>query len=166
MQNLLGKVTVVTGASRGIGKGVALGLGEAGATVYVTGRTVEPLADLEGAFQQTADEVTNAGGKGIAVRCDHCNDEEVADLFSRVNTEQQRLDILVNSVWGGYEMMFENNEFTWGNPFGRSPFRAGTRCSTRGFARAMWQAGTLRVSWFLNAAGSSSTFLRMRDAST
>lgn len=136
MQNLTGKVAVVTGASRGVGKGVALGLGEAGATVYVTGRTVEALADLEGTFQQTAAEVTSAGGKGIAVRCDHCNDEEVADLFSRVITEQQRLDILVNSVWGGYEMMLENNEFTWGNPFWSQPisrwdamFNSGLRAS-------------------------------------
>src|SRR6266478_1003222 len=136
MKALDGKVAVVTGASRGVGKGVALGLGEAGATVYVTGRTVEPLADLEGAFQQTADEVTNAGGKGIAVRCDHCNDEEVEALFSRVNSEQQRLDILVNSVWGGYEAMIENNEFTWARPFWLQPisrwdamFNAGVRTS-------------------------------------
>lgn len=138
MQKLAGRVAVVTGASRGVGKGVALGLGEAGATVYVTGRSLEQPAapDIEGTIQQTADEVTRLGGKGIAVCCDHCNDEEVEALFSRVDSERQRLDILVNSVWGGYEAMIENNEFTWGRPFWLQPisrwdamFNAGVRAS-------------------------------------
>ena len=140
MQKLAGRVAVVTGASRGVGKGVALGLGEAGATVYITGRSLEQPAapDIEGTIQQTADEVTRLGGKGIAVCCDHCNDEEVEALFSRVNSEQQRLDILVNSVWGGYEAMIENNEFTWGRPFWLQPISRGTRCSTPVFAPVMW----------------------------
>lgn len=138
MQNLAGKVAIVTGASRGVGKGVALGLGEAGATVYVTGRTVEQPIEpaIAGTVSETADEVTRLGGNGIAVRCDHCNDEEVEALFSRVSAEQQRLDILVNSVWGGYESMFENNEFTWSRPFWLQPvsrwdamFDAGVRAN-------------------------------------
>jgi NAD(P)-dependent dehydrogenase (short-subunit alcohol dehydrogenase family) len=138
MESLVGKVAVVTGASRGVGKGVALGLGEAGATVYVTGRSVEQpvVPEIEGTIAQTADEVTRLGGKGIAVCCDHCNDDEVESLFKRVNAEQQRLDILVNSVWGGYESMFENNEFTWSRPFWLQPvsrwdamFNAGVRAS-------------------------------------
>ena len=153
MPSLAGKVAVVTGASRGVGKGVALGLGEAGATVYVTGRTVEQPTepDIAGTVQETADEVTRLGGNGIAVRCDHCNDEEVEVLFSRVNAEQQRLDILVNSVWGGYEFMFENNEFTWGRPFWLQPvarwdamFNAGVRASyvaSRFAARTMVAQG-------------------------
>jgi NAD(P)-dependent dehydrogenase (short-subunit alcohol dehydrogenase family) len=154
MQNLVGKVAVVTGASRGVGKGVALGLGEAGAAVYVTGRSVElPVApDIEGTIRETADEITRLGGKGIAVRCDHCNDEEVESLFQRVNAEQQRLDVLVNSVWGGYESMLENGEFTWGRPFWLQPvsrwdamFNAGVRASyvaSRFAARIMIAQGS------------------------
>jgi enoyl-[acyl-carrier-protein] reductase (NADH) len=94
---LAGKVAVVTGATRGVGKGVALGLGEAGATVYVTGRTVQAkTARLTGTIGETAEEVSRLGGHGIAVRCDHANDADVEALFQRVKDEQGRLDILVN----------------------------------------------------------------------
>lgn len=100
MVSLYGKVAVVTGASRGVGKGVALGLGEAGATVYVTGRTTEEgSAPLPGTIGETTAEVTRLGGQGIAVRCDHRNDEEVKAVFERVRQEQGRLDILVNNVF-------------------------------------------------------------------
>ena len=100
MGSLSGKVAVVTGASRGIGKGIALGLGEAGATVYATGRTVEEgQAALPGTIGATADEVTRRGGKGFAVRVDHADDSEVEALFERVRAEQGRLDILVNNVF-------------------------------------------------------------------
>lgn len=124
MKRLAGKIAVVTGASRGVGKGVALGLGEAGATVYVTGRTVNESQTedtLPGTIHQTAEEVTKLGGTGIAVRCDHRNDEETQALFHRVTDEQGRLDILVNNVWGGYENMVENGEFTWNHPFWKQP---------------------------------------------
>ena len=104
-----GKVAVVTGGSRGVGKGVALGLLEAGATVYVTGRTVE-------------DEIATTNVRAIPVRCDHTSDEEVEAVFERVAGEQSRLDILVNNVWGGYQGMVENGEFTWPLPFWRQPF--------------------------------------------
>jgi dehydrogenase/reductase SDR family member 1 len=97
---LAGKIAVVTGASRGLGKGVALGLGEAGATVYVTGRTMVPQAGaVPGSIPETATEVTERGGHGIAVRCDHRIDSEVEALFRRVEQEQGRLDILVNNVY-------------------------------------------------------------------
>ena len=103
--DLKGKVAIVTGASRGIGRGVARGLGEYGATVYVTGRTEDggSLPDfLKGTgIQKTADEVTVLGGIGIAHRFDHANDEEVEKLFERVLREQGKIDILVNSAWGG-----------------------------------------------------------------
>ena len=100
MGALSGKVCVVTGASRGIGKGIALGLGEAGATVYVTGRTVEEgAAPLPGTIGATAAEVDRRGGKGIAVRVDHGNDEEIVALFDRVRAEQGGLDILINNVF-------------------------------------------------------------------
>src|SRR5207244_7081933 len=94
-----GKVAVVTGASRGVGRGVALGLGEARASVYATGRTLETgEAPLPGSIAETAAEVTRLGGRGIAVRCDHANDADVEALFRRVQQEQGRLDVLVNNV--------------------------------------------------------------------
>jgi dehydrogenase/reductase SDR family protein 1 len=139
MQHLKGKVAIVTGASRGVGKGVALGLGEAGATVYVTGRTVEEgktVSELPGTVYQTAEEVTKLGGQGIAVQCDHQDDRQVEALFKRVQDEQNHLDMLVNSAWGGYERMVEANEFTFGRPFWQQPawrwtamFEAGVRAA-------------------------------------
>jgi NAD(P)-dependent dehydrogenase (short-subunit alcohol dehydrogenase family) len=93
------RVVVVTGASRGAGKGIALALGASGATVYVTGRTRhEGDAPLPGTVGATAEAVTAAGGKGIAVFCDHADDEQVRQLFQRVREEQGRLDILVNNA--------------------------------------------------------------------
>ena len=97
--SLAGKVAVVTGASRGMGKGIALALAEQGATVYVTGRTVTPGSHpLPGTVGETAAEVDRRGGKGIAVKVDHANDEQVAALFAQVWREQGRLDLLVNNA--------------------------------------------------------------------
>lgn len=105
MSYLKGKVAIVTGASRGVGKGIALGLGEFGTTVYVTGRSEKSdmLPDflMETNIYKTAEEVTRIGGIGIAHRCDHSNDEEVEALFKRVLKEHGRVDILVNNAWGG-----------------------------------------------------------------
>ena len=92
-------ICVVTGASRGVGRGVALALGAAGGVVYVTGRSVnEGDSPLPGTVGQTAADVTAAGGTGIAVACDHGDDARVAALFERVRREHGRLDILVNSA--------------------------------------------------------------------
>jgi NAD(P)-dependent dehydrogenase (short-subunit alcohol dehydrogenase family) len=99
-------VVLVTGASRGAGRGIACELGAAGATVYITGRSVdgEPTTDnVPGTIDGTASEVTGRGGRGIAVRCDHTVDAEVESLFERIRVECGRLDVLVNNVWGGYE---------------------------------------------------------------
>jgi NAD(P)-dependent dehydrogenase (short-subunit alcohol dehydrogenase family) len=107
MQRLKGKVALVTGASRGGGRGIALVLGEEGATVYVTGRSVRGAStrpDLPGTtIDNTAEQVTTRGGIGIPVRCDHTVDAEVEALFERVKQEHGHLDILVNNAWGGYE---------------------------------------------------------------
>lgn len=106
MAALTGKVALVTGASRGVGKGIAQALGEAGVTVYVTGRTVhegESAALLSGTVGATAAAVTAAGGKGIAVVCDHNDDAQVQAVFERIKSEQGRLDLLVNNAWRGYE---------------------------------------------------------------
>src|SRR5262245_24231004 len=103
MSNLNGKVALVTGASRGVGKGIALELISAGATVYLTGRTVEDLNQF--------------AGQASALQCDHRDDEQVEAVFGQLATDHQRLDVLVNNVWGGYENMMENGEFTWSRPF-------------------------------------------------
>ena len=118
------QVALVTGASRGVGKGIALALGAAGATVYITGRTVnegETPFPLSGAITSTAEEVTRVGGKGIAVRCDHRNDDEVRTVFEQIKSEQGRLDILVNNVWGGYEGFHDGNAFKSGPNFWQKP---------------------------------------------
>ena len=117
---LLKKVALITGASRGVGKGIALELIDAGATVYITGRSVEDMRYIS--------------GKGTSVECDHRKDEQVQQTFRRIAEEQGRLDILVNNVWGGYENMIENGAFTWSRPFWHQPvwrwdamFQAGVR---------------------------------------
>ena len=100
MGRLAGRVALVTGASRGIGRGIALALAEQGATVYVTGRTaVAGSHDLPGTVSETARQVDMRGGKGIGVAVDHADDDQVAALFDRVMTEAGRLDILVNNAF-------------------------------------------------------------------
>ena len=106
MNNLREKIALVTGASRGAGRAIAAVLGEAGATVYVTGRTVRGAAavdGLPGSIKETAEEVTARGGRGVAVRCDHTVDADVETLFDQIRADHGRLDLLVNNVWGGYE---------------------------------------------------------------
>jgi NAD(P)-dependent dehydrogenase (short-subunit alcohol dehydrogenase family) len=135
MQKLKGSVAVVTGASRGAGRGIARVLGEAGATVYVTGRSVRGALTtdgLPGTIDDTADEVTSRGGTGIAVRCDHTDDAQVAALFERVRREQGRLDLLVNNAWGGYEGkgLMGGGIYFWEQPFAErwdKMFTAGLR---------------------------------------
>lgn len=95
-----GKVVLVTGASRGIGKGIALALAKEGATVYVTGRTVAAGGhELPGTVGETAAEIDQLGGRGYAVAVDHANDEQVAELFEQIRVDQGRLDILVNNAF-------------------------------------------------------------------
>jgi NAD(P)-dependent dehydrogenase (short-subunit alcohol dehydrogenase family) len=135
MQRLKGSVAVVTGASRGAGRGIARALGEAGATVYVTGRSVRggPTTDgMPGTVEDTAGEVTARGGVGVPVRCDHTRDAEVEALFGRVRAEQGRLDLLVNNAWGGYEGLGlrDGSIYFWEQPFAErwdKMFTAGLR---------------------------------------
>ena len=106
MSDLKGQVAVVTGSSRGIGKGIALALAEQGCTVYATGRT---LGDGDRTIDTTARQITEAGGEGHAIRCDHGDDDDIARLFEQIGQEAGRIDILVNNVykipsppaWGG-----------------------------------------------------------------
>lgn len=100
-------VAVISGASQGVGRGIALSLGAAGATVYLTGRN-------QGALTSTASQVTGRGGRGIGVVCDHADDSQVEALFRRIREEQPGINLLVNNVWGGYE--------AHPNGLGMSPF--------------------------------------------
>ena len=113
-QPLRDRVAVVAGATRGAGRGIARMLGAAGATVYCTGRSTRGRPATAGrpeTIEETAEMVTAEGGRGIAVRTDHTVEEEVERLFARVRTEQGRLHVLVNDVWGGDALT------EWGSPF-------------------------------------------------
>ena len=107
MKSLDGKIAVVAGATRGAGRGIACALGEAGATVYCTGRSVRgkpATGNRPETIEETADMVTARGGVGIFAQVDHTEEEQVDALFKRVKQEQGRLDILVNDIWGGDEL--------------------------------------------------------------
>jgi NAD(P)-dependent dehydrogenase (short-subunit alcohol dehydrogenase family) len=112
---LQGKIALVAGATRGAGRGIAVELGAAGATVYVTGRTTR---DQQSEYQrpetieETAELVSAVGGKGIAVQVDHLVADDVRALVDRIRAEQGRLDVLVNDIWGG-EKLFEWNKAVW-----------------------------------------------------
>ena len=113
---LAGKTALVTGASRGIGKGCALELAAAGAAVYVTGRTVSPgQHPLPGTVGATAEEITAAGGSAVAVACDHRDDDAVRAVFNRIASECGRLDVLVNNAF------IVTDELTSGLPFWEVP---------------------------------------------
>ena len=117
MKHLEGKVTLVTGATRGIGKGIAIGLGEAGATVYVTGRSLHnsySSDDISGSLSETQAAVEEVGGVCIPVQVDHSDDEQVRLLFERIQDEQDgHLDVLVNNVYSGVQALSD----AYGQPF-------------------------------------------------
>jgi dehydrogenase/reductase SDR family protein 1 len=122
VNSLEGKVAVVTGASFGVGRGIATTLARCGARVFVTGRSVR-----DGARVDDNEQITG-------IRCDHRVDAEVSAAFERVTRDSNGIDILVNNVWGGYERMVEDGAFTWGKPFWEQPlwrwdamFSAGVR---------------------------------------
>jgi len=124
---LHGQVALVTGGSRGIGRGVASELARQGAKAFVTGRTESDL--------------TTIGEGTIGIRCDHTVDSDVEVAFARV-TQDGALDILVNNVWGGYERMVDNGEFTWMKPFWQQPLWRWDAMFTAG-VRAHYQASQL-----------------------
>jgi NAD(P)-dependent dehydrogenase (short-subunit alcohol dehydrogenase family) len=128
MKPLEDKVAVVCGASRGAGRGIALALGEAGATVYVAARTVRggprPPDGAPGTIEDTAEELTSRGGRGIPARTDCTKLADIAALFDRVQKEQGKIDVLANSVWGGHNefQSIEDMQAAWSRPFWEQPF--------------------------------------------
>ncbi|WP_261129805.1 SDR family oxidoreductase [Bacillus sp. Marseille-Q3570] len=113
MKPLDGKVALVTGGSRGAGRGIAIELGKAGATVYVTGRSTKGNStnDWPGTIDETVDQIEASGGKGIAVHCDHTKDSETEAVITQIREEQGKMDILVNNVWGAHDSGIEAGRF-------------------------------------------------------
>jgi dehydrogenase/reductase SDR family member 1 len=143
---LSGTVAIVTGASRGIGKGCAIELAAAGATVYVTGRTLRADdSTRSGSLDATIDEITGIGGRAVAVQCDHADDDAVDALFARVADEQGRLDVMVNNAFRVPPQMDPRVPF-WETPIGDwdAMIDVGTRSAYTGThhaARTMVEAG-------------------------
>jgi NAD(P)-dependent dehydrogenase (short-subunit alcohol dehydrogenase family) len=118
------KIAWVTGASRGVGRGIAVALGQAGWTVWVTARSTRgssPVSHLPGTVEETAEDVTAAGGHGIAVVCDHRDDARVRAVARRIEAESGALHLLVNNAWAGYERLNAGAWEEWNAPFWEQP---------------------------------------------
>ncbi|MFN7760388.1 MAG: SDR family NAD(P)-dependent oxidoreductase [Pseudanabaena sp.] len=130
--NLKGKVALVTGASRGIGKGIAIGLGESGALVYITGRSVNQtnsIDSISGSLLETKSAVEKAGGICIAVPVDHSDDQQIKSLFEQIDREQNgQLDLLVNNAYGGVRSLIDAK----GKPFWESDLSLWDACNQVG----------------------------------
>jgi dehydrogenase/reductase SDR family member 1 len=122
-------VALVTGASRGVGKGVATALHDAGYRVFATGRTIESSVLPAGITR---------------IRCDHTNDDDTAAAFARIAQESPSLDVVVNNSWGGYERMMEGGQFTWGLPFWQQPVHRWSSMMDAG-VRAAWVVSSRAV---------------------
>jgi dehydrogenase/reductase SDR family member 1 len=123
---------LVTGASRGVGKGVATALHDSGYLVFATGRTIDTISpgDLSAGITR--------------IRCDHTKDEDTAALFARIANESPSLDVVVNNSWGGYEQMIEGGQFTWGLPFWQQPAHRWSSMMDAG-VRAAWVVSSRAV---------------------
>src|SRR5215467_7389026 len=126
-------VALVTGDSRGVGKGVAIALHDTGYRVFATGRTIDS-ADLPAGITR--------------LRCDHTNDGETAAAFARIAESSPAIDVVVNNSWGGYEQMVENGQFTWGLPFWQQPAHRWSSMMDAG-VRAAWAVSARAVPMML-----------------
>ncbi|RDD44104.1 Dehydrogenase/reductase SDR family member 1 [Trichoplax sp. H2] len=145
-KRLKGKVCLVTGASRGLGKGIAIVLGQEGATVYITGRTFYPDPECSGgSLCETAKAIDDAGGICYPVKCDHSQDEDVKRLFERITLEQHgRLDIVVNNAFSGIRAIIDNLLF----PFWEQPLSLWDNVNDvglRGYYTTTWHAARLMI---------------------
>jgi len=113
-KELKNTISLVTGGRLGVGRGIALGLAEHGATIYITGRNTVEL-------EKTAMLAEKLGGICIPIKCDHNNDAETKAVFEKIKEGEKKLSLLVNCAWGGYEDMVENGKFTWVNKFWEQP---------------------------------------------
>lgn len=117
-------IALVTGASRGVGKGVALALGSAGWTVWVTGRSTRAeggTSHLGGTIDDTADEIRRRGGEGVPFACDHRSESSISALVDALAATTRQLDLLVNNSWGGYERLNAGAWDEWNAPFFEQP---------------------------------------------
>ena len=145
MKALEGKIALVTGATRGIGKGIVAALAEAGAIVYFTGRTekeYEGAVNLSGSLSETEGAGAKNGGTVIGLKCDHTIDSDVEKVFHQIRLEHGKLDILVNNVWGGYEHFNDGTEFWKEKEFWTIPFSRWDRMFDAG-VRAHYVASSL-----------------------
>ena len=130
MNSLMGKIALVTGGSRGAGRAIAVELGKAGATVYVTGRSTKgnSTKNFPGTIDDTVTQIEEVGGKGIAIRCDHTIDAETEAVIEQIREEQGKLDILINNVWGAHDIGVNPGPF-WEIPLANwdTMFTAGVR---------------------------------------
>ena len=137
-QPLKNKVALVTGASRGIGKGVAIALAKDGAKVYITGRTEFPSQNnaLNGSLQETQEAIHAFGGQCIPLRCDHTIDTDVDRVFEVISKSEKTLDIVVNCAWGGYEHFNDGTEFWKEEGFWSAPMDRWDKMLTAGVRAA------------------------------
>ena len=141
MENLQGRIALVTGASRGIGKAIAQELGHAGAHIYLTGRTrpgETPFCRLSGSIDETAASINDEGGTAFPIPCDHAQDEQTQGVFERIQSEQGRLDILVNNAWCGYQQMQRKLEEALGGKKSKGKMIAGMEEAFGEFTNKFW----------------------------